>query len=202
MPQLTCPSIWLHAALLDIVRTFVGTNSQAIKPWKSFIANDSSADAAYKASVNQLKRLILDYRTNYETSTYSILWHTGLLYLVNALLESPRDPDWHLYFLLCIYGYQSLRGPYRISESIGKSLLAMTLRDTDLPAGEAREILEQLRSGELSEISETQSAKFMADLKLAKTDPRSAQVENMAEEFESMALFNEIIEQNRMDFSE
>jgi hypothetical protein len=27
---------------------------------------------------------------------YSILWHVGLLYLSNAVLESPRDPDWHL----------------------------------------------------------------------------------------------------------
>ncbi|KAI9147401.1 hypothetical protein HJFPF1_12421 [Paramyrothecium foliicola] len=83
-----------------------------------------------------------------------------------------------------------------------KSLLAMALRDTDLPAEEAREILIQLQRGELGEINDIQSATFMADLTLANLDPRSAQVENMAEEFESMALFNEILERNRMAFSE
>jgi hypothetical protein len=201
-PYVPVCHIWFHAAVLDIVRPFVGTRSQASQTWMSFNASDSSADAAYKASVHQLKRLIFDYRTNYETSTYSILWHTGLLYLINALLESPQDPEWHSYFLLCIYGYHRLRGSYRISESIGKSLLAMTLRDTDLPADEARDILKQLQSREPENTGYTFSAPFMADLKLANLDPGNAQVENMAEEFESMALFNEVIERNRMDFSE
>ncbi|KAJ4127843.1 hypothetical protein NW768_008121 [Fusarium equiseti] len=201
-PHVPVCHIWLHAALLDIVRTFTGTESQAPRIWTTFNASDSSADAAYKASVNQLKRLILDYRTNYETSTYSILWHTGLLYLINALLESPRDPEWHLYFLLCIYGYHSLRASYHVSESIGKGLLAMTLRETDLPVDEARKILEHLENGEPADPERRPSATFMADLKLAELDPTRAQVENMAEEFELMALFNEIMEQNRMECSE
>jgi hypothetical protein len=78
----------------------------------------------------------------------------------------------------------------------------MTLRDTDLPADEARDILKQLQSREPENTGYTFSAPFMADLKLANLDPGNAQVENMAEEFESMALFNEVIERNRMDFSE
>jgi hypothetical protein len=77
----------------------------------------------------------------------------------------------------------------------------MALRDTDLPADEAREILKQLQSGKPADTGHTPSATFMADLKLANLDPRSAQVENMAEEFESIALFNEVMERSRMDVS-
>jgi hypothetical protein len=75
---------------------------------------------------------------------YSILWHAGLLYLSNAIRESPRDSNWHLYFLLCTYGYKSLRRPYSVSASIGQSLLAITLRDTEMSGQEAWWILQQL----------------------------------------------------------
>jgi hypothetical protein len=78
----------------------------------------------------------------------------------------------------------------------------MALRDTDLPVDEAREILKQLQTGEGAETGHKHSATFIADLKLANLHPRSAQVENMAEEFELMALFNEVMERNRMDVSE
>jgi len=78
----------------------------------------------------------------------------------------------------------------------------MTLRETDLPVDEARKILKHLENGEPADPGCRPSATFMADLKLAELDPRRAQVENMAEEFEFMALFNEIMERNQMECSQ
>ncbi|KEY74868.1 hypothetical protein S7711_09812 [Stachybotrys chartarum IBT 7711] len=198
-PHVPVFHIWLHAALLDIVRPFRGDTAQDEQIWKTFVATDSSASTAYKASVNQLKQLVLDYRMNYETSSYSMLWHTGLLYLVNAILENPRDSDWHLYFLLCIYGYESLRRSYRISGSIGKSLLAMALRHTNMSGEEARKILKDLEHNESSPLKNRLRATFMADLKMAKVDPENATVENIAKDFESLALFNDLLCQEQMD---
>jgi hypothetical protein len=71
-----------------------------------------------------------------------------LLYLSNAVHESPRDPDWHLYFLLCIYGNESLRRPYSVSASIGR-------------------ILQQLEHQDVAQIKDHLHAKFTADLQLA-----------------------------------
>ncbi|KFA80350.1 hypothetical protein S40288_08442 [Stachybotrys chartarum IBT 40288] len=194
-------SIWMHAALLDIVRPFKGSTPQDAVPWRLFMAPNSSAQSAYTASVNQLKRLVLDYRSNYKSSAYSLLWHTGLLYLINAILESPRDPEWHSIFLLCIYGYENLRRPYSISATIGKSLLSMTLRDTSMSGIEAKRILEQLEGGELPQLRDHLRATFMADLSLSKKDPGNASVESLAANFESLALFNDLLQQDNMDIS-
>lgn len=194
-------SMWLHAALMDLLRPFVGQQQSTDMRLTTFAADDSSALSAYKASTDQLKRLILDYRTNYEASAYSILWHTGLLYLVNAMLEKPRDPDWHIYFLLCIHGYENLRRPYLISEAIGRSLLALTLRRTDMSADEARRIMAEIEQGGLGRLEAEIRAPFMGDLQMALNDPENASVETTARLFEEMALFNEVLEQSVMDIS-
>ncbi|KFA55577.1 hypothetical protein S40293_09225, partial [Stachybotrys chartarum IBT 40293] len=58
--------ILLHAAPANIVRPFASDSLQDEQSWKTFTATDSSAGAAYKASVNQLKSLIRDYHENYQ----------------------------------------------------------------------------------------------------------------------------------------
>lgn len=191
--------MWTHAALMDLLRPFTDHGSAGAERLTTFSAEDNSVITAYKASANQLKRLVLHYRTNHEASAYSILWHTGMLYLVNAMLERPRDPDWHTYFLLCIYGYENLRRPYLISEALAKSLLAMTLRKTDMSGEEARRILAEIEQGGLERVQEEIRAPFMGDLELALRDPTNASVEMTARLFEEMALFNEVLEQGVMD---
>jgi hypothetical protein len=158
---------------------------------KTFSSSQSSPNAAYKASVEQLKRLIIIYRSNYTSSAYTMLWHTALIYVANAVLQDKQDPEWRFYFLLCIYGYESLRRSYRLAEAIGRGLLSMTLRNGDLSTREARQILQQLQERGLSGASGDIRATFMVDLDLAMTDPVEAKVESLAHRFEEMALFQE-----------
>ncbi|RYP07734.1 hypothetical protein DL764_002353 [Monosporascus ibericus] len=162
-----------------------------------------SPDAAFAASVKQLKTLIVEYRTNYMASAYSILWHSGLIYLANAMLQDTSDPEWRLYFLLCIYGYESLSRPYRISEVIAQGLLSMTLRDTNMSAREARKFMKDLKEFGLDYVKKNMEeevrATFMLDLTLALSNPVGATVENLAKEFDSFALFQDFIDQNRME---
>ncbi|KAI0840471.1 hypothetical protein F5Y06DRAFT_241282 [Hypoxylon sp. FL0890] len=194
--------IWFHAAVLDIFRPFLQKPAEERPRLKTFSAWDSTPDAVFSASVNQLKRLIVDYRTNYETSAYSILWHTGLLYLANAMLENGEDPQTRLYFLLCVYGYERLKRPYRISRVIVQGLLSMMLRDTDMSGEEARKILGDLGEERWDwvkkEVDEKIRATFMVDLNLASKDPERAMVENMADEFENMALFQDFLNWDKM----
>lgn len=169
----------------------------------TFSAWDSDPDAAYTASVNQLKSLIVDYRTSYMASTYSILWHSGLIYLANAVLQDTSNPEWRIYFLLCIYGYESLSRPYRISEVIAQGLLSMTLRDTDMTATEARKINDDLKEQGLDHIKKSMEdeirATFMVDLTLALQNPVEAMAENMAKQFDSLAIFQDFINQDQME---
>ncbi|KAJ3453967.1 hypothetical protein MRS44_018599 [Fusarium solani] len=189
--------IWFHAAILDILRPFTVRGRSATKPLrlKTFPCKKSSPDAAYKASVNQLKRLIVVYRKNYASSTYTMLWHTALIHVANALLDDTKDSAWRFYLLFCIQCYGSLRHSYRFAEAIGRSLLSMTLQKGDLSASDARKLMQQFEESWLINPSEDIRATFMADLNLAMTDPGEASVESLAQRFEDIALFREFTTQ-------
>jgi len=158
---------------------------------KTFSAPDSSPTAAYIASVNQLKQLIIHFRSKYESSTCTMLWHTALMYVANAVLQDTNDSQWHEYLLLCIYGYETLRRPFRVAETIGRGLLTMTLRDKNIKSEDARNILRHLQDRGLKHVHEDIRATFMGDLELAQTDPKAAAMEKLASDFEDVALFQE-----------
>lgn len=203
MTELIKDSIWLHAAIMDILRPYSGLNANRQDRMRTFAASNSFPDEAYAASVNQLKRLIVFHQTNHEISRYSVLWHTGLLYLANATLHSNGDSEWRLYFLLCISIYEGLKRPFPISGVTIKGLLSMALLHTDMSGSEARQILDQLDSYSLDRLridcERNVRATFIVDLDLALTDPESARVENMASNFEHLAAFQDFLDPAQID---
>ncbi|KAF3022599.1 hypothetical protein E8E14_013659 [Neopestalotiopsis sp. 37M] len=161
---------------------------------QTFSATDRSPTTIYKASVKQLKQLIFSYRSNYEESTYSILWQTALTYVATAVLQDAKDPAWRSWFLLCIYGYAALRRPFRITEAIGRAMLTITMRDADITSGDARKLLSEIKEGGLaSNVEEEIRATFIGDLRMAATNPEDAKMENIARDFDEMAFFKDFI---------
>ncbi|KAK8074389.1 hypothetical protein PG997_009052 [Apiospora hydei] len=192
--------MWFHAAILDIFRPFLRRHEGERLRLRTFSAPDRTPLAAYTASVSQLKHLIVHFRSNYEASTCTLLWHTAMTYVANAMLRDSRDPEWYQYLLLCLYGYETLRRPFRVAEAVGQGLLTMMLRDKNSNGGsptftsaQAHEILRHLKERGLSYRTDDESirAPFMGDLELAQTDPAGAAVEKLAGDFEDMALFQE-----------
>lgn len=118
------------------------------------------------------------------------------------MLKAIEDPDRRLYLLLCIYGYEALSRPYRISEVIVQSLLSMTMRETDMPGTEAQKIINELREGRLDAVKENFEEKiratFMVDMEMAFDHPEEAKVENLAAEFDDLALFQDFLNQDQM----
>ncbi|KAI0541836.1 hypothetical protein GGR58DRAFT_455140 [Xylaria digitata] len=188
--------IWLHAAILDMWQPFIYKDAPDVGQLRTFSARDNTVDAAYAASVNQLKQLVVEYRSRYAASKYSILWHNGLIYLANAMLKGT-DPEWYIYLLLCIYGYERLSHTYRISEVIVRALLAMTMKDAQMSGTEASKIMEELKISALVHFNEGIQdeirATFMADLTLALTNQEAANVENMANDFSDLATFQDFV---------
>ncbi|KAI0435589.1 hypothetical protein F4803DRAFT_567533 [Xylaria telfairii] len=190
--------IWLHTAILDMWQPFIRKDKEEEVPQlMTFTARDRTPDDAYTASVQQLKQLIVEYRSRHAASTYSILWHNGLIYLVNAMIRCI-DPNWRLYLLLCIYGYERLRRPYRMSEVVTQGLLTMTMRDTNMSGDEAYKIMEELKGRGLvsvrDDLEEKIRATFMVDLRLALTDPEAARAETLASDFTGMAAFQDLVD--------
>jgi hypothetical protein len=155
-----------------------------------------SVDAAFRASINQLKRLIVTYRSKYVCSTYTMLWHTALIYVINAMFQNGKDPLRQSYLLFSIQCYKSLRGSYRFAEAAGRSLLSMALQNRGISAGEARHFMRQFEEKRLDQTTDDIRATFMVDLNLAMTDPDGASVETLADKFEYIALFEELITQD------
>ncbi|PNY25245.1 N-terminal fungal transcription regulatory domain-containing protein [Tolypocladium capitatum] len=184
-------SLWFHAAVLDIFRPCVQGFSQSRRRLWTFSSPGSSPAAVCAASVAHLKRLIIDYRLNYESSTYTILWHTALVYVANAILHNTKEEGWFCYFLLCVYGYERLCRSWRVTEAIFKGLLSMTLRNGDISSLTARKILRDLQGNSLVRVPGRIRATFMIDLDLALSDPGSATAENLAEHFEDNALLQD-----------
>lgn len=186
-------SIWFHAAILDVLRPFTTQARSATKQLRlrTFASQKSTPDTAYKASVDQLKRLVIVYRNTYASSTYTMLWHTALIHVANAILDDTTDPAWRFYLSFCMQCYVTLQQPYRFTEAIGRSLLSMTLQKGHLSPTEARQMMKQFEQDLSSRPPDDIRATFMADLNLAMTDPEKASVESLADRFEDIALFQE-----------
>lgn len=119
------------------------------------------------------------------------------------MLKDTRDPEWRLYLMLCIYGYESLSRPYRISEIIVQGLLSMTMRETNMTGSEAQKIINELKEGRLDSASDDFEDKiratFMVDMDLSLNNPEEARAENLAEKFDSLALFQDFLNQEQME---
>ncbi|KID99238.1 N-terminal fungal transcription regulatory domain-containing protein, partial [Metarhizium majus ARSEF 297] len=181
--------IWFHAAVLDLFR-FSMSGPLKDSPLRTFTNRFSSPENVCIASARQLKQLVINYRLNF-TSSYTILWHTALTYLANAILHYPKEDNWFFYFLLCVYGYERLQPCWRVTQVISTALLSMALRKGDISSPTARRVLRDVDHGRLDDIPGEVRATFMMDLDLAASDPDAATVEKMAEDFDLNMLLQQ-----------
>ncbi|KXH28534.1 hypothetical protein CSAL01_10232 [Colletotrichum salicis] len=185
--------IWFHAAVLDIFRPFV----HGPRPYRSGVLSFSehhlSPHDAFRTSVQQLKHLVVKYRSNHESSAYTMLWQTALIYVANAVLHDTQNPEWRSYFFICIYAYTDLRKSYRVAESISRALLTMALRGGCISHSEADALERQMMEagGRVKKDDEIR-ATFMIDLDLAMWDPDAAKVEVLAKRFDDIVLFRDL----------
>ncbi|KAK8869137.1 hypothetical protein PGQ11_007715 [Apiospora arundinis] len=145
-----------------------------------------------------IKQLIIQFRSKYETSICTMLWHTALMYVANAVLQDTDDSQW-LEYLLCIYGYETLRRPFRVAETIGRGLLTMALRNKNIKSEDARNILGCLQEQGLGQANKNIRATFMGDLQLAHSNPEAATMERLASNFDDMVLFQDFIHSDSED---
>jgi hypothetical protein len=148
--------------------------------------------AIYSASVNQLKRLLLAYRTFFQTATISILLQTVLIYVGNAALlaaDEMEQPECQFYLRVCLAGLKDLYGSYRQAWGMMKGLLSMSLKRGAMEPDEAGRIMREMMvlGQHHKDPGETKSSSMM-DLELATTDPSAAQVNRVAEQFDALML--------------
>ncbi|KAI1841232.1 hypothetical protein JX266_012544 [Neoarthrinium moseri] len=184
--------VWFHCAVLDFFRPFV--QELGHDRLSTFYHDDSSPQTVFDASVNQLKQLLLVYHVKYPEARRTCFFNTALVYVSNAILKNPGDPNWRLYFEICIRCWQDLYVCYPIYDGIMQAFLTMALKDELISIGEARPYMDQLRVRGLHHGTTRQViSSFMADLDLALTKPDEAHIHHLASQFDEIMSFDEFI---------
>ncbi|SCV35422.1 uncharacterized protein FFFS_04730 [Fusarium fujikuroi] len=183
--------MWFHCAVLDIFRPFAQVH-QSYK-LQSFSSPDSTPQTIFSASLNQLKRLALLYRTRQMPNSYMPHINTSLMHIANTICKETNDPTSKFYFLLCIRYWQHLYIGYPIFGEIAQAFLTMAMNNGLITNREAKglmaEVKEQGRHHELSHVGI--STTLIVDFDLAMTNRGKADVQAVAQKFEEVALFDE-----------
>lgn len=172
--------------MLDIFRPITRNELQSNQRFSTFNGGGYTPQSIYMRSTAQLKRLVIDYRLNYASACFSILWHTALIYVANAILDDERDENWYYYMLFCFYGYQRLSKSWRVARAISKGLLSMALRKGRITGNSARQLLRDLDRPDGDAALQEIRATFMLDLSNAGS-PGSSTAEHLAESFDANA---------------
>lgn len=137
--------------------------------------------------MKQLQRLVYHYRTTFDAANTCIMWHTAMLYVANAMLGDPSNPETQFYFLLCLRGYQKLMRCFRIAGSIAQGLLTIAVRNGVISPSVAQAIRRDLEeeSGTSLHAHEVTSC-YIIDLDLALTNPEAATMQTLVQRFEEL----------------
>lgn len=203
-------STYFHCVVLDIFRPFLDKSQNL--PLVSFEAghhqHQGDVDVVYRASVNQLKRLVLFYLAKFDAAAHSVIWQPALIYVLNALIrearlspEWTRTREWTFYFRACMLGFSKQLPCFHITDKIVQGILSMAVRDEVMSRAEARNMLTEVRrstgTDDQAEVSGETAAQygkgsFIVDLDLAARDPPAATVDVLVDQFASLAMLAEV----------
>lgn len=178
--SLTPQSIWFHTAVIDLFRPFAEEQPQP--KILSFTGDAATPTAIVMVSIKQLKRIVYQYRSNFESAKYSIIWQSGMLYLVNHILREYSSKEAQFYFLLCMRGYQYLARHMPFVSGIVQSLFTVAMRLGIVLPDDAQRLLNEVQS-ENDRSQEFLSA-YPVDLQVASIDPSAATLEKLTQDFQ------------------
>ena len=185
----------------DIFRPFL--DRAAPLPLESFETgnNPGAVGMIYKASVDQLKRLVLFYLSKYTVATHSALWRPALIHLLNSLIRDarlspePKDTrEWSFYFRTCMMGLSRQLPCFPVTDNVIQGILSMAVRDGVMSKDEASNLLEDMRREAGTEGRAGNATggighnSFIVDLDLATTNPSVATVDALVGEFSNLAV--------------
>lgn len=163
------------------------------------------AEEFVKASLAQLERLVIIYQRHFDNRLSSVLWHTGSLFVANAVIRDESAPLRELYFYRCLSSYKALYPRHSLMKLIAKGLLSMAVDGRLISVNEAKaEIRQFTLPGEtestnesddenLGEESEPSTACFVANLDSMFALPEVASVEDLSNAFDDMVMFDRLI---------
>ncbi|KAK8007109.1 DnaJ like subfamily A member 5 [Apiospora arundinis] len=188
--------MYFHGAVLNVFRPFQRRPHEY--SMRSFASPDSFPTAAFAASLNQLKRLVVLTHLHHPPIDRSPFLAAMLVHLFCGLLKNAGDAEWKDYFDLCLVLGSQLFTWYRVLGQILQGTLAMGLRDGVLTGTEAQDLLRKYVSAGRHKVMEDipKEGAFILDLDLAMTAPVDAMAQSLARRFDDLVLFSEFAHVN------
>lgn len=118
------------------------------------------------------------------------------LYIANAAVRNPSDPDWKFYYLLSMSGYLNLTAKYPFTRVLFTSLLSIAVSRGRMPITAAKRLHDQM----VAVTSESDSdrvlanGKLVVDQKPAMNEVKSAHMNLLADELAFKMACNEFLE--------
>ncbi|KAJ4387481.1 hypothetical protein N0V93_008073 [Gnomoniopsis smithogilvyi] len=163
-PHVAIMHIQFHTAVMDLFRPLLQQNPKQRLEFGSFNAENRTVEDVCLASINQLKHLVLVFRTRYAGARSCFLWHTALLYVANDCVSESmilpgnkteeNDVDMTganidgakqvIWFMACVDGYKALAPQFPIVSGIVQGLLSMGIEQGMVTAAEGRAYMEEV----------------------------------------------------------
>ncbi|KAF4122284.1 hypothetical protein GMORB2_7276 [Geosmithia morbida] len=175
--------IFFHVSIIMLVRPLVRDGNMAMQ-------------AVNRASINQLRRLITTYLVEFTPNSPSCMWHIGCLYLANDALKGSEDRHMNTRLSdlrLCLSGYGDLYPRYPMILIILKGLLRIAVDKALVTTKQAIDWVSQLETRKVYLILFPTEAGTVLDLDLALDDRHRADIDYLAQEFDAMVIFDELI---------
>ncbi|TPX12588.1 uncharacterized protein E0L32_000765 [Thyridium curvatum] len=177
---------WYHTVIMHIWRPFIEARQRnGLPPPTSVTLGDRPA-IAYRASVNQLKRILLSYRERFETTHLTMLITPGYLYMLNEVFRDSDSPEAHFYFLLSMRGLLSIAPWCQGLSGIAKAFFSLGWRNGVFRRhGWADNLIEDVK---LATVDTKYSSLYPIDLSQADDDTGRGNMETLASEFQNLVL--------------
>lgn len=150
---------------MDLFRPSLQQNPKQSLEIGSFSAENRTVEDVCYASINQLKHLVLVFRTRYACARSCFLWHNALLYVANdcvsnqtvlpgkrAAEEDVEMTDTNsdaakriVWFMACVDGYKALAPQFSIVSGILQGLLTMGIEQGLMTAAEGRAYMDEVK---------------------------------------------------------
>lgn len=157
----------------------------------SFASSDSSPDAIFNASLKQLKRLVLAYRTRFEGRRYSAWLNAAAQHVCNVVIRETNDPTWRFYFSLCMGYWKESVVAFPVMAAIAKANLSLALSAGCVSGAEAHMILGEIESRAQHHKEVEVAVSAIADFERAAFADDQVRIDELGQQFELLTWFDE-----------
>ena len=145
-------------------------------------------ESLFQASLTQLKQVALSIYTSRRNAWYMPQWTLGCLWLVNAILRDPQDPDWEFCFTLFVQSFLRLSQWQRVARIMLQGVLSLAVNQKRINLAQALKIYKMMPKDEdASEQGlEEDAVKMVVDHNRAVVTLQNATASQLSSEFEEM----------------